>query len=293
MGSERITVPVCLRFAFFRTMWFPRFRPKQGPRPNCWRRVRARRAHSMRRNGTRGCRATPPRMGSPELLRVLHSNGLATPYRVSVPAGYQPHTAWPLLLALHGWGMPYESESGWHQHGRAHGYVVVTPQGFSDGGLGPSWNGAGSVGSPGAGGATCTRPHAAAGFCYPSCGKCGDGCWWTTCLDSVGQVAALLDEVMGDWCAHRCPLPAAAAAATAAAAAAAAAVYASGLACNPMSWSHPGASRAAPSTPLVSPTGADSSSSSPEISAPPAGSRPTSRRTVRPCPAPASAHCHA
>ena len=132
-----------------------------------------------------------------------------------------------------------------------------------------------------------TRPHAAAGFCYPSCGKCGDGCWWTTCLDSVGQVAALLDEVMGDWCAHRCPLPAAAAAATAAAAAAAAAVYASGLACNPMSWSHPGASRAAPSTPLVSPTGADSSSSSPEISAPPAGSRPTSRQTVRPCPMPA------
>ena len=31
MGSERITVPVCLRFAFFRTMWFPRFRPK----PTC------------------------------------------------------------------------------------------------------------------------------------------------------------------------------------------------------------------------------------------------------------------
>ena len=179
---------------------------------------------STRRNGTRGCRATPTHTGSSE-LRVLHSNGLATPYRVSVPHGYQPHTAaWPLLLALHGWGMPYESESGWHQHGRAHGYVVVTPQGFSDGGLGPSWNGAGSVGSPGAGGATCTRPHAAAGFCYPSCGKCGDGCWWTTCLDSVGQVAALLDEVMGGWCAHRCPLPAAAAVAAAA------------FACNPMPW---------------------------------------------------------
>ena len=177
----------------------------------CWAErpgSRMRRNTSTRRNGTRGCRATPPHTGSSE-LRVLHSNGLATPYRVSVPPGYQPHTtAWPLLLALHGWGMPHESESGWHEHGRAHGYVVVTPQGFSEG-LGPSWNGAGSIGSPSRNGATCTRPHAASAFCYPSCGKCGDGCWWTTCHDSVGQIAALLDEVMGRWCAHpaRCQPP--------------------------------------------------------------------------------------
>lgn len=129
----------------------------------------------------------------------MRSGGLATPYRISVPATYQPHTTWPLLLALHGWGMTHESESGWHEHGRAHGYVVVTPQGFSEGGLGPSWKGAGSVGSPGAAGATCTRPHEA-GFCYPSCGKCVDGCWWTTCHDSVGQIASLLDEVMEGWC---------------------------------------------------------------------------------------------
>ena len=173
----------------------------------CARLTSMRRNTSTRRNGTRGCRATTPHTGSSE-LRVLHSNGLATPYRVSVPPGYQPHTtAWPLLLALHGWGMPHESESGWHEHGRAHGYVVVTPQGFSEG-LGPSWNGAGSIGSPSRNGATCTRPHAASAFCYPSCGKCGDGCWWTTCHDSVGQIAALLDEVMGRWCAP-CPLPAA------------------------------------------------------------------------------------
>ena len=151
----------------------------------------------MRRNGTRGCRR-PPR-GS---IRATHQLS-GTPYRVSVPPGYHHSVAWPLLLALHGWGQPLESESGWHDHGQAHGYVVVTPQGYSEGEpFGPSWNGAGSTGSPGPLGPTCTRPLMR-GTCYPSCGRCADGCWWTTCRDSVAQVASVLDEVMGGWCIAR------------------------------------------------------------------------------------------
>ena len=154
-----------------------------------------------RHNGTRGCSMlTPPPQGE-QVLRL--ASGLSTAYRISAPAGYRPGVPQPLLLALHGWGMGHASEAGWHQHGQERGYLVVTPTGYSEGGgFAASWNGAGSVASPGPLGPTCAQASSR-GNCYPSCGACRDGCWWTTCRDSVGQVASLLDEVMGRWCVAR------------------------------------------------------------------------------------------
>ena len=90
-----------------------------------------------------------------------------------------------------------------HTHGRANGYIVASPLGFDDSGTArTSWNGVGTVASPGLKGRTCyDPPNAFASMCYRrSCGRCADSCWWTTCEDSIAQVRTLLAELSRSLC---------------------------------------------------------------------------------------------
>ena len=81
----------------------------------------------------------------------------------------------------------------------ASGWAVVYLEGekdvpsawLADGSDWRSWNGAGTTGSPGALGATCSA-SAARVPCYESCGTCTDRCWWTTCRDDVAFVASVM-----------------------------------------------------------------------------------------------------
>jgi poly(3-hydroxybutyrate) depolymerase len=151
----------------------------------------------------------PPRPSDSLILRLNYTppSGQHTPYRLSLPASYAPTIRGsPLLLYFHGWGsdhiVGYAAKI--HSWGQSHGLVVASPRGFADGrfadGRGKhwsSWNGSGTVASPGQDGRTCYDPNSTfAALCYEaSCGQCADSCWWTTCEDSVAQVVALLCEL--------------------------------------------------------------------------------------------------
>jgi len=69
--------------------------------------------------------------------------------------------------------------------------------------IGNSWNGAGTTG-PSPSGKTCNDDHQRSDdyeFCYADCdGGCANNCWWTTCNDSVGQVVAVLDTILDNYC---------------------------------------------------------------------------------------------
>lgn len=129
------------------------------------------------------------------------------------------------------------------KHAKGNGYIVVTPAGYGDGGNNswngfrsarlpdclsrPGYTAsdcdAGPSASVGAAPSTCVdfdgSNHS---YCYDSCGNCpkwdgADGnsntwspsfdgdytCYWTTCLDSVAQIEALLDEIERDYCVDR------------------------------------------------------------------------------------------
>ena len=131
------------------------------------------------------------------------------PFRLSLPTTYGEAGPPPLLLHFHGWGgsLRETGTSMFHAHGITNGYVVASPLGFDDGGAQhTSWHGSGTVDSPGPAGRTCFDPQRTfAHMCYTrSCGGgCNDTCWWTTCEDSVEQVAALLSELDTSVCFDR------------------------------------------------------------------------------------------
>lgn len=149
-----------------------------------------------------GCQLGAPSLGSPgaSVDATLTVGGLSSTYRLTLPTDYAHGSAWPLLFSFHGWGGDHTSSSLYSAHGVSAGYVVAAPSGYDDGqGTGwSSWNGAGTVASPGLAGPTCTGSFE---YCYPSCGSsCSDNCWWTTCEDSVAQVVGLLDGLEAALC---------------------------------------------------------------------------------------------
>jgi len=129
------------------------------------------------------------------------------------------------------------------RHAKNNGYLVVTPAGYGDGGRNswngfrsarlPNCNAAdgyaesdcdaGPSAAIGDAPSTCVDFDGAQhNYCYDSCGNCpkwdgADGnsntwdasydgdytCYWTTCLDSVAQIEALLDTIEQDYCVDR------------------------------------------------------------------------------------------
>lgn len=120
-------------------------------------------------------------------------------HQLTLPPNANAGTPMPIVIHHHWWQGDYKQ----CQH-------ICTRQAPSEGfialaltGMGPanqaSWNGSGSVASPGSRGPTCeptTKNN-----CYPDCnGKCSDNCWFSTCKDSVAQVVDVLDYVEANYC---------------------------------------------------------------------------------------------
>ena len=183
-------------------------------------------------NASAGCAASTlpghwPTIVSGGVADIQNLPSQRRPFRLSLPTNYRsPGSAPPpLLLHFHGWGGSLTSGQSFHAHGVENGYLVASPLGFDDEGTQlTSWNGAGTAASPGPLGPTCYDPNRTfANMCYArSCVHgCTDTCWcarangflslsphtpcmltlvpaarrWTTCEDSVQQVAELLDEL--------------------------------------------------------------------------------------------------
>lgn len=135
----------------------------------------------------------------------LYLPTLRRPFRLALPKSYGSNRAEPgaLLLYFHGWGGTLNSGKAFHDHAVATGdHLVAAPLGFDDEGTQfTSWNGGGTIGSSSSH-RRCHDPKGSfANLCYSrSCGICNDTCWWTTCEDSVAQVARLLEELDSALC---------------------------------------------------------------------------------------------
>mmetsp|Transcript_20553 Transcript_20553/g.34582 ORF Transcript_20553/g.34582 Transcript_20553/m.34582 type:complete len:397 (+) Transcript_20553:13-1203(+) len=127
--------------------------------------------------------------------------GVEYDQKLTLPDSYTPDTPVPLQMHHHGWGSS-SSECGASCSRRApkHGFASIALQGIGKPGW-ASWNGSGTVASPGSRGAVCQTN--AIDYCseYPECGDtCKDNCYWTTCEDSVQYVSEILDTLQDNLC---------------------------------------------------------------------------------------------
>jgi len=126
-------------------------------------------------------------------------------YFVRLPESYNPTRKHSLVLSFH--GMASAAQDAPFFRGKAlveEDVIFVFPEGLNDApSKWRSWNGSGSVGSPGPAGPTCIPDMVPNHPCYSSCealGGCRDPCWLTTCADDVGFVAALLRATEEQYC---------------------------------------------------------------------------------------------
>ena len=79
---------------------------------------------------------------------VFEGTGMQVPYALFVPSGYDAAREWPLIVALHGLGRPYDWMMGYEgfiDMAERGGYVVVAPLGYHARG----WYGSRGYGIPG------------------------------------------------------------------------------------------------------------------------------------------------
>jgi len=163
--------------------------------------------------GANGCGNEPP-WALGELSRgTLEGPGQPRSYFVRLPESYRPQQKHPLLLYFHGWGGDAKTiaeNDDLDVMANREGWISIHVTGMSDvpsswiGEWGAeftwgSWNGSGTVSSPGPAGAICSE-DAPETPCYESCGDCKDHCWWTTCTDDVSFVSHLLDHLESSLC---------------------------------------------------------------------------------------------
>ena len=92
---------------------------------------------------------------------VFEETGEEVPYALFLPAGYDSSREWPLIVALHGLGRPYDwmmGYDGFIDFAERDGYIVVSPLGYHPRG----WYGSRGYGNPaggGRGGAQSTLPE--------------------------------------------------------------------------------------------------------------------------------------
>ena len=128
--------------------------------------------------------------------------GMVLTHTLTLPQSYNTSVPSAMLLFFHGWGADATSCGALcDKDAPEAGFITLSMQGIgtTNGNSVPSWNGSGSVASPGSRGATCEVN--ATNNCYDDCGSlCTDNCWWTTCLDSVGEVVDALDALEAELC---------------------------------------------------------------------------------------------
>jgi polyhydroxybutyrate depolymerase len=162
---------------------------------------------------TWGARAAPSSGCGKTLASGIYQTtdqNVARTYRVFVPARYKPDTAYPLVMAFHGWGGD-ENEFLGDEHvtrlANKRGYIVVAPRGL--GSAGPdsnrnSWSFRGSTtGLAGTAEAAAICDAARTpDFTYPSCRNVArNTCSWTHCqADDVAFTVALVHEVESRLC---------------------------------------------------------------------------------------------
>ncbi len=92
---------------------------------------------------------------------VFEETGVEMPYALFLPSGYDAAREWPLIVALHGLGRPYDWMMGYDSFidfAEQYGYIVVSPLGYHPRG----WYGSRGYGNPaggGRGGAQSTLPE--------------------------------------------------------------------------------------------------------------------------------------
>ncbi|MED5198496.1 MAG: prolyl oligopeptidase family serine peptidase [Gemmatimonadota bacterium] len=92
---------------------------------------------------------------------VFEETGVEMPYALFLPSGYDAAREWPLIVALHGLGRPYDWMMGYDSFidfAERYGYIVVSPLGYHPRG----WYGSRGYGNPaggGRGGAQSTLPE--------------------------------------------------------------------------------------------------------------------------------------
>ena len=92
---------------------------------------------------------------------VFEETGAEMPYALFLPSGYDAAREWPLIVALHGLGRPYDWMMGYDSFidfAEQYGYIVVSPLGYHPRG----WYGSRGYGNPaggGRGGAQSTLPE--------------------------------------------------------------------------------------------------------------------------------------
>eukprot|EP00418_Pyrodinium_bahamense_P099710 CAMPEP_0179047262 /NCGR_PEP_ID=MMETSP0796-20121207/19109_1 /TAXON_ID=73915 /ORGANISM="Pyrodinium bahamense, Strain pbaha01" /LENGTH=655 /DNA_ID=CAMNT_0020743707 /DNA_START=10 /DNA_END=1977 /DNA_ORIENTATION=+ len=127
-------------------------------------------------------------------------------YLLRLPSGYDVLETYSLVVCLHGLGGTPEDAPFFSETARTSSKVIfVFPEGLGDSPRGASfrtWNGSGSVGSPGPSGPTCVGKMVKDPHCFDSCelqGGCRDRCWLTTCADDVAFVQSILDDVQSSF----------------------------------------------------------------------------------------------
>jgi len=158
---------------------------------------------SSRRRPSRGCTDPidldfPIRPGrTSRFLQDFRSQSYT--HLLTLPPDYNGTTPVRLQMHFHGWGArARQCGDPCFNLAPEVNFASIALQG-----IGPSrrasWNGSGTVASPDALGRPTCEPDAR-DYCYDDCGERCDGCWWTTCEDSVLQVYEVLEKLKNSLC---------------------------------------------------------------------------------------------
>lgn len=160
-----------------------------------------------------------------QALRYSSHNGYFTQYlqrngrprrqfKIYTPPSYNKLMPAPIVVMLHGWSIDgcsggdefIRDNNEWRRYADSNGYVVVAPEGLSEGSEYPaSWAVPGSRDGRGKDGRTitsCDNSLYEPDHCFPSCNGCGGTrCGWTQCLDDdVEFIVDLIQELPNYLC---------------------------------------------------------------------------------------------
>jgi poly(3-hydroxybutyrate) depolymerase len=131
-------------------------------------------------------------------------------YRVHLPTGYDNTMPTMLVMDFHGYydtEIIEETRAGMVPASDQDNFIVVFPRGGADAGEWPSWNGVGTVESPGPKGKTCDTNRKYWGYydCYNTCSitvgcDVSAGCQCSSCYDDIGFIADMLDVLERELC---------------------------------------------------------------------------------------------